>query len=331
MKSKPGLVSIVIPMYNVYPYIKKTLESVVNQTYKNIEVIIVDDKSTDQSREIAEEFAAKYEFIRIFETPSGKKGPAVARNLGLKKARGEYVVFLDGDDYWDEYFLGVCVETLKEHPWADFCASASVDVISPTQKIIIPQRTSTPSLEDYLRRHVRLAQGMVLFRREFLLKNSIFYPTSFMGSEDALFIVRAIINGKAFVVNAPLFFHVRRSDSLTSSKVHLYLNQLKIAELINIDICKSEMSQKEKIRAVNALFSFHLPLFLILSLDRIKRLRGRKAAWKLFLSIYPYVLKFRPGFNYYSLLGIINLLDLFVPVKFIIYRLFGGNKNDTII
>jgi len=87
------LVSIIIPNYNKAPYIREAIESALNQTYKNIEVIVVDDGSTDQSREIIKSFGKK---IKAYFLPH--KNANVARNFGFKKSKGEYIQFLDSDD-----------------------------------------------------------------------------------------------------------------------------------------------------------------------------------------------------------------------------------------
>lgn len=89
------LVSVIIPTYNSAKYIKETLDSVFNQTYKNIEVIVVDDGSVDNTREILEKYNSKIKYIY-----QGNKGPSAARNRGIKEARGSYIAFLDSDDLW---------------------------------------------------------------------------------------------------------------------------------------------------------------------------------------------------------------------------------------
>ena len=90
--SKP-LVSIIIPNYNKAPYIRESIESALNQTYKNIEVIVVDDGSTDKSKEIIKSFGKR---IKAYFLPH--KNANVARNFGFKKSKGEYIQFLDSDD-----------------------------------------------------------------------------------------------------------------------------------------------------------------------------------------------------------------------------------------
>ena len=90
-------VSIIIPAYNAENYIRKSLDSVVNQVYKNLEIIIVDDASTDDTKKIIKEYAEKDDRIIPFYQ-SKNKGVSSARNTGLKAATGDYIVFVDSDD-----------------------------------------------------------------------------------------------------------------------------------------------------------------------------------------------------------------------------------------
>ncbi|MCR5546946.1 MAG: glycosyltransferase, partial [Lachnospiraceae bacterium] len=98
-----GLVSIITPLYNGKNYIVSTMESVIDQTYENWEMIIVDDGSTDGSKELVEEFLSnrKESRIKLFENPSNL-GISATRNSGLEKAKGQYICFLDSDDLWDQ-------------------------------------------------------------------------------------------------------------------------------------------------------------------------------------------------------------------------------------
>ena len=89
--------SVVIPVYNVEKYIEKCLDSIVNQNYDDYEIVIVDDGSKDKSGEICDEFAKKYPQIKVFHIPNG--GVSNARNVALKHVTGEFVWFVDSDDY----------------------------------------------------------------------------------------------------------------------------------------------------------------------------------------------------------------------------------------
>ena len=93
-------VSVIIPVYNVEKYLRQNLESVANQTLKDIEIICVDDGSTDSSFEIVKEFAEKDS--RFIAVSQENGGAGAARNNGLRRAKGKYLSFLDSDDFFDE-------------------------------------------------------------------------------------------------------------------------------------------------------------------------------------------------------------------------------------
>ena len=91
------LVSVIVPIYNSGKYLDKCIDSIVNQTYKNLEIILVDDGSTDNAPEICDEWAKKDERIKVIHQENG--GVSKARNVGLDNVTGEYISFVDSDDY----------------------------------------------------------------------------------------------------------------------------------------------------------------------------------------------------------------------------------------
>lgn len=101
--------SIIIPVYNVEKYLEKCLESIVNQTYTNYEVIVVCDKCTDNSEKIVDKYVEKYKFKKIY---CENTGLSKARNLGIEIAKGDYLLFLDGDDYFENDLLKVLNDNL---------------------------------------------------------------------------------------------------------------------------------------------------------------------------------------------------------------------------
>ena len=101
--TKNDLVSIIVPVYNVEKYLRQCIESLINQTYKNIEIILVDDGSTDNSGKICDEYAKNDIRIKAIHQPN--KGVSAARNNGLEHATGKYITFVDSDDYIDEKYI----------------------------------------------------------------------------------------------------------------------------------------------------------------------------------------------------------------------------------
>ena len=97
------LISVIIPVYNVEDYLHYAIESLEKQTYKNFEIILVNDGSTDNSGELCDEYSEKYSNVRVFHKENG--GLSDARNFGVQKAKGEFITFLDPDDYLEVYSL----------------------------------------------------------------------------------------------------------------------------------------------------------------------------------------------------------------------------------
>ena len=97
------LISVIIPVYNVEEYLHYAIESLEKQTYKNFEIILVNDGSTDNSGKLCDEYSEKYSNVRVFHKENG--GLSDARNFGIQKAQGEFITFLDPDDYLEAYSL----------------------------------------------------------------------------------------------------------------------------------------------------------------------------------------------------------------------------------
>src|SRR5437016_2066869 len=103
--------SVIVPLYNKAPYIKRTLDSIATQTFADFEVIVVDDGSTDGGADVV----AGYSDRRVRLLRQANAGPGSARNRGMDEATGEYLTFLDADDEWIPTFLETCVCLLEQH------------------------------------------------------------------------------------------------------------------------------------------------------------------------------------------------------------------------
>ena len=120
------LVSVIVPIYNVEKYLRKCVDSILNQTYKNLEIILVDDGSPDNCGNICDEYALSDSRIRIIHKKNG--GLSDARNAGLDIARGNYILFVDSDDYIDETMVEKLYEALeKEKAEMSLCSFVYVN------------------------------------------------------------------------------------------------------------------------------------------------------------------------------------------------------------
>ena len=114
------LISVIVPIYNVEPYLDRCVGSLVRQTYDNLEILLVDDGSTDNSGVLAEDWGRKDSRITVYHKKNG--GLSDARNYGIDRAKGRYLSFVDSDDFVDEAFLQVLYDML-------ICAEAQMSVV----------------------------------------------------------------------------------------------------------------------------------------------------------------------------------------------------------
>ena len=104
------MISVIVPIYNTEKYLKRALNSLLKQTYQDLEILLIDDGSTDSSLKICQEYAKKDHRIKVFHQEN--KGVSVVRNFGLSVAKGEYISFLDSDDYMEPNMLQTLYQNL---------------------------------------------------------------------------------------------------------------------------------------------------------------------------------------------------------------------------
>src|SRR5215471_9220074 len=117
------LVSVVIPTYNRADYIGETIESVLQQTYSNIEIIVIDDGSTDNTAQVVERFESRVRYVRQENAERG-----ASRNHGLRLAQGEFISFLDSDDLWMPSKAAAAVSLLQENPAIGLVCTDAVQI-----------------------------------------------------------------------------------------------------------------------------------------------------------------------------------------------------------
>ena len=133
-KSNAPLVSVIIPVYNVAPYLEEALESVINQSYNNLEILVIDDGSTDGSEIICEEYAARDKRIRVIHQVNG--GLSDARNTGLDLAAGEYIAFLDPDDAYRPDMIAVMLGALlRNQADISICSYSTYRNVLPNTRV----------------------------------------------------------------------------------------------------------------------------------------------------------------------------------------------------
>ena len=219
MKENP-LVSVIIPVYNVESYLKECLDSVVNQSYKNLEIILVDDGSNDGSGAICDDYASGDERIKVIHKKNG--GVSEARNLGIKESRGEYITFVDADDFIDSKAMENLVTNSKKYKTDitigdriirhtnGYTINHSAENI-PRLKSFSINNTNEKMMFELLA-HINSVWGK-LYKKDFIIKNNIIFPTDIKIGEDFEFLAKAYLNAKNMVYIKDVVYYYRQDFS----------------------------------------------------------------------------------------------------------------------
>ena len=197
--SHPPFVSIIIPAYNRESLIGETLTSLINQTYGFWECLIIDDKSTDQTVDIIKKYCLEDERFELIEKNRGPGGAPTCRNIGLKAARGEYVIFLDSDDLLFQHALAERVRFLQANPDIGFCISGGIRGKLPLNRkenyFLISTYNSSNVLEEFFAFTIPWGTHCPTYHREKLIENKLFWDENLKGFQDIDFHVQATISG----------------------------------------------------------------------------------------------------------------------------------------
>lgn len=191
-------VTIIIPVYNGEEYLEQCIQSVFNQTLKEIELICVDDGSVDNSVQIIQKYAEKDKRISLFQQKN--QGPGPARNFALKHAKGKFVAFLDADDYYlDADALEKMVRACEERN-VFVCASLRKTLINGNEmEEDLFQKSDINKLLNYIDFQMDYHYQSYLFHREFLLKNQCYFP-DYYRYEDPVFLPEILLKAEKFTV-----------------------------------------------------------------------------------------------------------------------------------
>lgn len=208
-------ISVIIPVYNVEKYLNRCVESVIDQTYANLEIILVDDGSTDESTKICDDWKAKDSRISVIHKANG--GLASARNAGLEMATGDFVSFIDSDDYIDKALYTDMVKYFDDD---------SLNIVAfGLYEVYGDNKTSVNIKDGYIDvkeaiKHLLTWDGQVrsfawnkIYRMS-VVRKMRFYEDLRYG-EDTPFVFGTLINSEKYLqINRPYYYYVRRNDSL---------------------------------------------------------------------------------------------------------------------
>lgn len=205
-----NLISVIVPIYNAENFLEKLIENLINQTYKNIEIILVNDGSTDESLNICNELHRKDNRIKIIDKKNG--GVSSARNKGIEVSKGEYITFVDSDDNIEEDYIKKMVENIEDE---DCLVKCNYKYKLKEKKL---------DRDRYLK---KIISGEILgvcwgylFKKELL--EGIYFDENTSYMEDTIFVVQYLLKVKKVnIINNNLYRYNYNTESLTVMKSNI--------------------------------------------------------------------------------------------------------------
>lgn len=268
------LLSIIIPVHNLQDYLLECLSSITCQSTEQLEIIIVNDGSTDSSRKIANSYAQKYNSIKVIH--QSNQGVSAARNKGLLYATGEYIWFVDGDDLIDDKSIYILIQTIKNHTvdviffkYKNFFNKLDADITANLGvKEILVQGAFIDRFPKLLEeRLLSYSPCDKVTRRQFLLENHIQFDTSFISAEDYYWNYECFKYINNFLYLNTVFYHYRKNrvnsatTLLSNSHLHSALNALEITVSDMEYTLKDNYSLKYFFLYSSQLFFYNMPEF----------------------------------------------------------------------
>ncbi|MBQ7373247.1 MAG: glycosyltransferase family 2 protein [Clostridia bacterium] len=217
------LISVIIPVYNVDKYLKRCINSVINQTYRNIEIVLVDDGSSDKSSKICDKYASKDSRIKVVHKIN--EGVSVARNVGMQIATGEFLCFVDSDDFLPKHSVEYLYRAIEKENadmsvgcWTMINPKGDRSNCYEAKKV---QRNNKKELMEVL--SIPEIKGPVakLFRTQIIKTNHLEFPKNILVSEDTIFVYQyAKYCESMCVINNIVYYYNRLSINSTTTKYY---------------------------------------------------------------------------------------------------------------
>ena len=301
MKNKKYLVSVILPNYNSEKFLSKSIQSVLNQTYDNFELIIVDDCSTDNSHNIINQFMKKDKRIKFFKTEINSRTVAAPRNLGISKAKGEYIAFLDSDDYWSKDKLEYQIKNIGDSLFSFTAANYQLEAGYKKSNFIV---TNIRILFQIFFIYFVKKKGFfwIYIYNPFLISSAIIkkkvfknylFEVDYNKREDLIFWLRAFKKyNKQIIYHPQIFLTItRRTGSMSFHKVQ------ELNRIINT-ICNDFLNSKNFSKFNYFLIGIILRLLKILLTKFYKNFRAKVKILLTFLISIYFVIFYTPFFWY---------------------------------
>ncbi len=276
-------VSVIVPVYNVEPYLRRCLESLIHQTLKDIEIIVINDCSTDGSLEILKEYAKQDERIKLIDLPVNQ-GAAVARNKGLEAASGEYLGFIDPDDDLDLNFYEELYK--KAH-------SENLDTVKCNRVI---RHLDGEITRSRLNRFIKSSLydfsyewQSAIYRASLIYDNNIKFPPDVRKGQDVVFLNKIILKVKKYaVIDNVNYYYYKRENSLNAKKIPIesiksaLLAAQYIIQSLNSAFEEGSIKEEDYIKC----YFGRLAAILAYTMEQTDDKEGKNLCVKKFLELY---------------------------------------------
>ena len=287
-------VSIIMPVYNAEKYLCEAIESVLKQTYTDFELFLINDMSTDNSKQICIEYAKRDRRIVLLENNSETHGPGPTRNIGLDYATGEYIYFMDADDWIDKNLLEYCVDRMRE---------TDADIVQ--FGIIFEQGNGKKPIEYYHKENSLITKKTIerefvyfwkenrfsltlnLFRKERV--KSVRFENMISG-EDISYVLDAFCNAEKIAYISKVLYHYRYVEGSTSRRWNketieqravIWEHQKQFLKSIGIYLDNSAYSEVAYDNYIWAIYQLSSNLCTLSYKDKKKNCLGWKKKWSL--------------------------------------------------
>lgn len=252
---KEKKISIIIPIYNAQKYLKNCLDSILKQSYKNFELILVNDGSTDNSLEICQKYAQEDKRIKLINQKNS--GVSFARNRGFKEASGEYILFVDADDWLELDMLEIMsLEISKKNCEIVKCGYFVEDKEINEEQYLgnyydktIQIREDNFLIENIVNYNINPAMWMVLTKKELIKKHK--FVENFGYGEDLMYTLDLFLDSKSIVFIKNSLYHYRISDNSASRDTSKYERNINDLKLLHDEIKK--ILEKYKVNDIKIL------------------------------------------------------------------------------
>lgn len=225
-KKRRHSVSVIVPVFNAEKYLIKCLDSLLNQTLKSIEIILVNDGSTDNSPQILDKYAQIHKNIKVIHQKN--QGPSVARNVGIENASGEYIGFVDSDDYVANDFYEILYNTAIKNS-VDIVISDYYNIKGDAAKHcghfpipahkVIDKRDIKSIISKANESHVLWFSVKGIYKTDLIQNQKINYPTELSLGEETIFCLESFLSASSiYYIDKPFYYYVQTPNSLTRAK-----------------------------------------------------------------------------------------------------------------